>query len=1106
MKEGDKSMKRINVIYLLSLLLFAASCMDEELVKSNQYDIVEGVPVTVSLGFGVKESKLVETRAAASDNAEQRVYSLFVIAFKSDGTISGSQMYDDIDQTGSGQIRGFSMTSGNNQQLFAVANAGQNGDGLDEELAAFTPESNKTLTDFLALTSTPTNASTERSVFLMSGQLMNTEGGTSLSVDENGSFLNAYTESNIVTIYLNRVDARVTFRVYIDQSEHTNMTFTPNNYRVRNFSRGTYVIPNTNESDYTAGGYDSTTALVFDDRDASDDGYYSFAFYVMENRLTPQKAIATDDAATYEAEHLYALREKREKDTDAQVPDNKPGQDYVLGDFMFANQNSTYVEISGILQYTEGDQTVTADVTYTIHLGDTGNSTEDGKEWYNNVELVNNYDTERNTHYIYKVTLAGVESMRTEVTTDKETRPGVEGDVTVRPSREYLFDSHYGRAKFELSRGAIQGGLTWSISTPFQSGSRPFNRENYFDASGNIAKSADDVANSEALQTGLELNDYRWVQFVINAEAEKATGGVVPSTEFAKFPGYQAYSGGSGNNTKAPAFGGNGFHYTGNTAYYGNDVVLYDVNQLLNYLYLEAHNEGSQLFYKDGVVSAENDATVTITAFIDEYVYIYNPLQYYYRSPEAVTAGDEGLQLWKRVVNGENRSLSIISVTNGTQYSPDGNTSWTESSISFTQRPIYTFYNPDNVDTAWGVESEMETGKLKTTPVPSLLYTNSSQSNGRTNTLSIIHSRINGQQLRWTDVLHVESENWGELKDDVYDYYNTIWYACLGRNRDLNGNDIVDNNEIRWYLASIDQLTDLWIGENVLPDVAKLYNVAENVTGTTVKIDHVASSSLESGDNVWVIWAEEGASRGGRGGSVGQNGDLYSYRCIRNLGLSLTEDQENVEPEPYFTLSTGTYRVWNGWQSNSYDEYRVDVSKLNPNVLRTGASFLIQSNHNERSNDNRPAQKFAVMTDNIYPLRSYISDWDDMRDESTGNPCPRGYRIPNQRELLLLTMFFGPESEYGYNNIFPYTEDVRNDDWNTQYIGVEYAAKTSFSYNSTDYETYSWTGDDGNKTGSFSKYRLGFTFDVDANSSTFRLTDASGSYALKVRCVRDVVN
>lgn len=1100
MKEGDKSMKRINVIYLLSLLLFAASCMDEELVKSNQYDIVEGVPVTVSLGFGVKESKLVETRAAASDNAEQRVYSLFVIAFKSDGTISGSQMYDDIDQTGSGQISGFSMTSGNNQQLFAVANAGQNGDGLDEELAAFTPESNKTLADFLSLTSTPTNASTERSVFLMSGQLVNTEGGTSLSVDENGSFLNAYIESNIVTIYLNRVDARVTFRVYIDQSEHTNMTFTPNNYRVRNFSRGTYVIPNTNESDYTASGYASTTALVFDDRDASDDGYYSFAFYVMENRLTPQKAIATDDAATYEAEHLYALREKREKDTDAQVPDNKPGQDYVLGDFMFANQNSTYVEISGILQYTEGDQTVTADVTYTIHLGDTGNSTEDGKEWYNNVELVNNYDTERNTHYIYKVTLAGVESMRTEVTTDKETRPGVEGDVTVRPSREYLFDSHYGRAKFELSRGAIQGGLTWSISTPFQSGSRPFNRENYFDASGNIAKSADDVANSEALQTGLELNDYRWVQFVINAEAEKATGGVVPSTEFAKFPGYQAYSGGSGNNTKAPAFGGNGFHYIGNTAYYGNDVVLYDVNQLLNYLYLEAHNEGSQLFYKDGVVSAENDATVTITAFIDEYVYIYNPLQYYYRSPEAVTAGDEGLKLWKRVVNGENRSLSIISATNGTQYSPDGDTSWTESSISFTQRPIYTFYNPDNVDTAWGVESEMETGKLKTTPVPSSLYTNSSQSNGRTNTLSIIHSRINGQQLRWTDVLHVESENWGELKDDVYDY-NTIWYACLGRNRDLNGNDIVDNNEIRWYLASIDQLTGLWIGENALPDVAKLYNVAENVTGTTVNINHVASSSLESSNNVWIIWAEEGASRGGRGGSVGQNGNLYSYRCIRNLGLSLAEDEENEEAEDYFELDRGTYTVWN---RTSYDEYRVDVSKLNTNVLRTGASYLIQDEHNERDAANRPAERFAVLTDYSYPRYSFLTSWEDVTGETTGDPCPRGYRIPNQRELLLMSMFFGPGNSYGYSNLFPYTS--RSVGYNSN-IGVEYASKTSFGYNSGDGITYNWSGNGTNNWGSFTG-RPGFTVDVADNDAaiTFRLFNEDGGYALKVRCVRDVVN
>ena len=45
----------------------------------------------------------------------------------------------------------------------------------------------------------------------------------------------------------------------------------------------------------------------------------------------------------------------------------------------------------------------------------------------------------------------------------------------------------------------------------------------------------------------------------------------------------------------------------------------------------------------------------------------------------------------------------------------------------------------------------------------------------------------------------------------------------LLRNRDLNGDNIVQPNEIRWYLAAIDQLVDLYIGEYALDDASRLY-------------------------------------------------------------------------------------------------------------------------------------------------------------------------------------------------------------------------------------------------------------------------------------------
>ena len=51
---------------------------------------------------------------------------------------------------------------------------------------------------------------------------------------------------------------------------------------------------------------------------------------------------------------------------------------------------------------------------------------------------------------------------------------------------------------------------------------------------------------------------------------------------------------------------------------------MYDVNQLLNHLYLEANDANSKLFVnpngKESTSVDDEDATVTITAFIDEYI------------------------------------------------------------------------------------------------------------------------------------------------------------------------------------------------------------------------------------------------------------------------------------------------------------------------------------------------------------------------------------------------------------------------------------------------------------------------------------------------------
>lgn len=1093
------TMRKMKLIYvwLLGLVAILTACADEEIV--NGYNIKEGVPVTVNLKFNVAASA-VESRSAQDATVENNVQRLFVIAFKRNGEISGKNYLSAVNSS-TGTVT-LDMYSGTGQQIFAVANPNSGVGTLSyEQLEAVT-----NLDDFKALSSqlrTGNELSVERMAFLMCGQLED------IAVDTDGNLVGA--ASN--TINLERVDARITFNVGVDGSEkeYTNMTFTPKYYRVENIPQGTYLVPHENE-DYAATmetGYASMQAAgkeyYFDEAKREDDDRSYFEFYLLENRRQPAKRITSQEKETNysEVQNLYALREKRESDTGKPVDGTKPGQVYVPGDFIFAPANATYVTIRGTLSFQHGTDFYHADVTYTVHLGSTGSDPDDET-------LVNNYDVCRNTHYTYNVTITGVESMRVEVVSYKEERPGVEGDVIKAGGEVVDLDSHYGRAKFSLTRKDIQAGLSWAISTPFQRGLKVFVRSNYTEDESEDGTVVSDVASLspdqvENLKTDLSLNDYRWVQFAINQECvlvrddEGHTNVKVPPSAFAKYPGYEAYSS-TDLSDQAPAFGGKGYHYSGSetTPIYSQDVVLYDVNQLLNHLFIEANKSDSQLFLDaDGNVSQADDAEVTITAYIDEYVYKYNPNDVYYKIPTALDDGDSNLTLWKKFVNAENRMLHIC--VEGAQYSPDGNTSWAESVITFSQRPIYTFYDPDSdVSTAWGTEfkNESEDANLPATSSALNGITWNKDENtfddGRKNTLKVLRQI---QNLKWTDVLYLNEADYGHLKDK----YKCVWFACLGRNRDLNGDNIVQLDEIRWYLASVDQLTDIFIAEAAVPN-AKLYS--QNATSASVPKEHVISSTYHTIKNEWgnitmspwIIWAEEGASRGVYGDSGDKTSDPHTYRCLRNLGLSLSHianqvDDYVISKDENGDIITKDREVNVGSETVTYTERFIDLSRLEPNTLRAALTGGILPQNKERDDNDRPYRKFAVLvsakcetnssytnTSGLYPnggTTPWTSVW---YNEENGNPCPEGYRAPNLRELMLMYTTYPDLFENAFGGQYSF-----------------YLCKTGFSFDG-------WPG--------YTDDRPGFVYIYESNADYGNLKLLQGwesDNGGKVRCVRDVI-
>lgn len=303
-----------------------------------------------------------------------------------------------------------------------------------------------------------------------------------------------------------------------------------------------------------------------------------------------------------------------------------------------------------------------------------------------------------------------------------------------------------------------------------------------------------------------------------------------------------------------------------------------------------------------------------------------------------------------------------------------------EAVHTFRQKSIRTVYNvnksQDDLPTAWGLESTMEGKRLPAGDVSR----GTSPDNGRENTLNCL---LATSGLKWTDVLDV----WTTDHDDKYGLksgHNDALHAVLTRNRDLNGDDIVDPEEIRWYLAAKDQLVDLYIGEYALDEPSRLYptNPADRDPEFTLPYWHYTTSSSYSGSSPWILWAEECVALSGSGGDASSLvNNLFTYRCVRNLGIDLV-DRDTV-PTPLIPAAT----------RRDDDTYEIDCSNLSPKARRQSIETGNLPMHNDLSPYNRPYTKFQVAT--------VDQDFENPgRERTWGIPA---FRWRNWQELVVLS-------------------------------------------------------------------------------------------------------
>ena len=104
--------------------------------------------------------------------------------------------------------------------------------------------------------------------------------------------------------------------------------------------------------------------------------------------------------------------------------------------------------------------------------------------------------------------------------------------------------------------------------------------------------------------------------------------------------------------------------------------------------------------------------------------------------------------------------------------------------------------------------------------------------------------------------------------------------ACLLRNRDEDGNGILSDSELKWYLPAIDQYINIWLSEDKLNEDTQLFDRANlNAVSDNLNKSSVYYSSSNSDKRLY--WALEGASFGAFGSTYANVSN--NNRCVRNL-------------------------------------------------------------------------------------------------------------------------------------------------------------------------------------------------------------------------------
>lgn len=1072
-----KLYKTIRTLAIAGVLLATGSCKDDNILSDRDYT-VSGMDVTITVPVELPEME-VKTRADIPDGDLNHVESLWIATFNSTSgamTTNGwKKVTENLPSEDIHNLKSVELeTKSGPSYIVAVANVDNLG------VLKSKPTEEKRLSELLeAVTDWPSfldiavvSPSTQQLVdrpntpLPMAGAYTNIKIGSPhdpetpldrWQVENFKSYTIPYSNSGKISmseeggaIHLRRLVSQIKFNLIPGQTTingtTVDMKLTPLSYKIYNVPKYSWLYERQGElkdkirnfganfadSECTAenianyyintGEYTSNNMLESTEEGAKA-GTFTFSFWQGENKHTSLEGQTVDNYNQRDLEKKESIvAEGVTSDKYEQTESNTGLYTSLTGDTWTPNNMATYVEISCSVDYeseiaindngetgTEGPNENahrTGNAKFIVHLG-----------YMNNV--ASDFNCYRNAKYTYNLTVNGVNDIRVEAFHGNET-PSVEGIVADVTDGFKDLDCHYcvyniklsdeELTKFDFETGKGFGFILTTYDNTAEGGSeKTYSEDNFRN------KTFDDLSDQEKKYVD-------WIE-------------LMPTTDENVLALYKPR---------------------------GANSTTFNLVDVVKGLREDQKSKGGwyTLFVKEYTYEADGqNESVFVNGKPIWYSYVFaSPRRYYIRVTKAVSSDGQSIYARSKYAGVQqsiasyydNESIPRSTEDEKVQGSAIGVEHFNES---FGLNLRYSFKN---------IATDRNNGRYNCWKYTRYNYNNDSWSEGSNHHWNYFLNPDKPQTIKKIDKYGVNYEGGTMPLPKIYNYrpsdkkanqyspqydgvedsdYIEAISACLNRNRDNNGDGIIDKSEMRWYVPAIGKYLRLLIGQSALaPDQIVDYNNIPNRPTEFSSNDFWGEYLFFSSEGN-ELWTMEGMSTSNFNHWTDNSPVApWQVRCIRNLGTNLNEFHVNKDPiipaytfipkdasnpkkggrveMSYFQSTTMRNNAFTGGNGTNANQMPVHtIAEEYNSIYRYGFEI-----HDSSTATDANKTYDGTMTASDTPTRSYQGTtyysawyWENMinyintNPTDHNNPCTQlntgtetGWRLPNLKELAIM--------------------------------------------------------------------------------------------------------